>query len=157
MKRKIFAIVLNALTLLNFLVGGLLGFILIKGEDLKTFHFIFWLCLGTFFFCLLCSWLELRFTKEGKTYYILRLKKWHIVKEQRQFKSGDGWFATIEIGWSSWALSLIVPLFVLGTIWPDIFWDFSVNVYLKYLGATLAMIGVIIGIIKYKQQKGETV
>ena len=34
-KKKLFAIILNALTLLNFLVGGLLGFILIKGEDLK--------------------------------------------------------------------------------------------------------------------------
>ena len=44
-KKKLFAIILNALTLLNFLVGGLLGFILIKGEDLKTFRFIFFLCL----------------------------------------------------------------------------------------------------------------
>ena len=158
MKKKIiFAFILNALTLLNFLVGGLLGFILIKGEDLKTFRFIFWLCLGATIFCLLCSWLELRLMKTGKKYNILKLKKWHIVKEQRQYKSGDGWFATDEIGLSSWALSLIVPMFALGTIWPDIFWDFSVNVYLKYLGTALVLIGVIMGIIKYKQQKGETV
>ena len=73
-KKKLFAIILNALTLLNFLVGGLLGFILIKGEDLKIFRFIFFLCLGATIFCLLCSWLLLRLTKTGKKYYKLRLR-----------------------------------------------------------------------------------
>lgn len=156
-KKKIFAIILGVLSLLNFLVGGILGFVLIKGEDLKVFHFIFWLCLAAAVFCLLCSWLELRLTKEGKKYYVMKLKKWHFVKEQRQFKSGDGWFSAIEIGWSGWTLSLVVPMFALGTIWPDTFWDFSLNVYLKYLGIALVLIGVIMGIIKYRQQKGEAV
>lgn len=157
MKNKILTMVFGALSLLNFLVGGLLGFILIKGEDLKIFNFIFWLCLGLALFCLLCSWIELRCTKAGKKYYILRLKNWHIIKEQRQYKSGDGWHSTIEIGWSSWVLSLIVPMFALGTIWPDTFWDFSLKVYLKFLGIIIALFGFIMGIVRYRRQKGESV
>ena len=156
MKRnRIVSIVLSALSLLNFLVGGLMGFILIKGENLKIFNFIFWICLATELFCLLCSWYELHHSKNKKeTYYNApRLKKWHIVKERRIYKF-DAEQAALEIGISGWALSLIVPMFALGTIWPDTFWQFSFNVYIKSLGTAAILFGLIMGIIKYKREKG---
>lgn len=153
-KKKLFAIILNALTLLNFLVGGLLGFILIKGEDLKTFRFVFFLCLGATIFCLLCSWLLLRLTKTGKKYYKLRLKKWHIVKEQHQYKSDDKWSTVGSFGLLNLTLSLLVPWFALSTIWPESFLMSSFSVYLKYFGVVPVLFGIIIIILEYIRKKG---
>ena len=153
-KKKLFAIILNALTLLNFLVGGLLGFILIKGEDLKKFRFIYFLCLGATIFCLLCSWLELRLTKTGKKYYKLRLKKWHIVKEQHQYKSDDKWSTVGNIGLVDLMLSLLVPWFALSTIWPESFLMSSLDVYLKCIGVVPVLFGIIIIILEYIRKKG---
>lgn len=155
-KKKIFTIVLSALSLLNFLVGGLTGFILIKGEDLKTFNFIFWISFPMTVFCLLVGWYSLRKANMDTTYNALKLRKWRIVKEQRHYKT-DNELQALEVSISGWALSLILPLFALGTIWPNTFWQFSFNVYIKFLGTAAILFGLIMGIIKYSRTKGANV
>lgn len=155
-KKKLFTIVLSALSLLNFLVGGLLGFILIKGEDLKTFNFIFWISFPMTVFCLLVGWYSLRKANVDTTYNALKLIKWRIVKEQRHYKT-DNELQALEVGISGWLLSLITPLFALKVIWPYTFWVFSFNVVIECLGASLILMGFIFGIIKYRRQKGADV
>ena len=121
---------------------------------LKKFRFIYFLCLGATIFCLLCSWLELRLTKTGKKYYKLRLKKWHIVKEQHQYKSDDKWSTVGSIGLLNLMLSLLVPWFALSTIWPESFLMSSLDVYLKCIGVVPVLFGIIIIILEYIRKKG---
>ena len=161
MKRnKIIIIVLAALSLLNLIVGGLMGFISIKGDDQKTLNIIFWLCMPMAIFCLLVSLYSLRKADVDTTYNTLRLRKWHFVKEQRHYKT-DNKLQALELAISAWLLSLGVLLFSFGTIWPDTFWQSSFNVLImflgKFLGAALVLMGLIFGIIKYKRGKGASV
>ena len=157
MKRnKIITIVLAALSLLNLIVGGLLGFVSIKGDDPKTLNIIFWLCMPMAIFCLLVSLYSLRKADVDTTYNTLRLRKWHFVKEQRHYKT-DNKLQALELAISAWLLSLVLLLFTLGTIWPDTFWQSSFNVLIKFQGAALVLMGLVFGIIKYKREKGASV
>lgn len=144
---------MGALTLLNFLVGGMMGFILIKGDDLETFHFIFCISLPMAVFCLIAAWLSLRKANVDTTYNAPRLRKWRIVKEQRHYKT-DNELQALEVSISGWLLSLLTPLFSFKVIWPDTFWVLSFNVLIKSLGVTLILLGIVFGIIKYKREKG---
>lgn len=157
MKRnKIITIVLAALSLLNLIVGGLLGFVSIKGDDPKTLNIIFWLCMPMAIFCLLVSLYSLRKADVDTTYNTLRLRKWRFVKKQRHYKT-DNKLQALELAIPAWLLSLVVLLFTLGTIWPDTFWQSSFNVLIKFLGAALGLMGLVFGIIKYKREKGASV
>lgn len=152
-KSKIITIVLSALTVLHFLVGGLMGFIMIKGEDLKTFNFLFWISLPMAIFCLLVDWYSLGKADVETPYTTLKLRKWRIVKERRIYKS-DNRLQALELGIYAWLLSLVVPLFAFKVVWPDTFWPFSFNALIEFLGTSLVLIGVIMGIIKNRRKKG---
>ena len=155
-KNRIIIIVFASLTLLNFLVGGLMGFMLIEGEDMETFNFIFWISFPMTLFCLLTGWYSLRKADVDTPYNTLRLRKWHIVREQRHYKT-DNKLQALEMVISAWLLSLMTPLFAFKVIWPDTFWVFSFNVLIKFLGAAVVLMGLIFGIIKYKREKGANV
>ena len=152
-KSKILTIVLSALTVLHFLVGGLMGFIMIKGEDLKTFNLIFWISLPMAIFCLLVDWYSLSKADVETPYTTLKLRKWRIVKERRIYKS-DNRLQALELGIYAWLLSLVVPLFAFKVVWPDTIWPFSFTVVIESIGTAIIMTGWIMGIIKYRRKKG---
>jgi hypothetical protein len=152
-KIRIATIVLAALTLVNYLVGGLLGFIGIKGENLKTFAFVFGIFLLVGVVCLVADWLTLRWAESGEEYKVLKLRKGRFVRETRKMRRDDEGLQALQMGISGWLFSLMVPLFAFGSIWLEMPFEVlsSIAVGLPVLS------GFVIGIVTSARQrkKGE--
>ena len=157
-KIRITTIVLAALALVNYLVGAIMGFVLVRGENLKTFAFVFGIMLLVGVVCLVADWMTLRQTERGMEYTVLKLRKGRFVREPRKMQRDDEGLQALQMGISGWSFSLIVPLFALGLIWPDTFWLLSFEVLSSLAVGLLALSAFIIGIIRAHRQrkKGET-
>lgn len=157
-KIRIATIVLAALALVNYLVGAIMGFVLVRGENLKTFAFVFGIMLLVGVVCLVADWLTLRWAESGADYEVLKLRKGRFVREPRKMRRDDEGLEALQMGISGWSFSLIVPLFALGLIWPDTFWLLSASVLSSLAVGLPVLSGFIIGIIRAHRQrkKGET-
>ena len=160
MKRnKITTIVLMALSLLNYLVGGLMGFILIRDENIKTFTFVFLIFIAVSALCLVADWFTIQQANAGTEYRVLKLKKWHLVREQRRMKPDEDGLHALAMGITGFTFSLTVPLFAFALIWPDTFWLPSFSTILSVVAMVTVLTEFIIGfVISYrKEKKGETI
>lgn len=151
---RIVTVVLAALSLVNFIVGGILGFVLIKGEEIKIFSFLFFIFLAVAIVSLLADWFTLRQAEAETPYRVLTLKKGRFVREQRRMERDSDGLQALQMGISGWAFSLSVPLLAFGLIWPDTFWLLSFDVILTCIMGTVVLSGLIIGIIRYRREKG---
>ena len=151
-------IVLAALALLNFLVGAIMGFVLVRGENVKVFAFVFGIMLLASVVCLVADWMTLRQAERGMEYTVLKLRKGRFVREPRKMQRDDEGLQALQMGISGWSFSLIVPLFAFGLIWPDTFWLLSFEVLSSIAVGLPVLSGFIIGIIRAHRQrkKGET-
>ncbi|MBQ9586713.1 MAG: hypothetical protein IJR26_02480 [Bacteroidales bacterium] len=156
-KTRIATIVLAALALLNYLVGGLLGFICIGSENMKIFTFLFCIFLLVSVVCLLTDWMTLRQAESGMEYKVLKLRRGRFVREPRKMRRDDEGLQALQMGISGWSFSLIVPLFAFGLIWPDTFWLLSFNVLSSIAVGISILSGFILGIVRATRQrkKGE--
>ena len=151
-------IVLAALALLNYLVGAIMGFVLVRGENVKVFAFVFGIMLLASVVCLVADWMTLRQAERGMEYTVLKLRKGRFVREPRKMQRDDEGLQALQMGISGWSFSLIVPLFAFGLIWPDTFWLLSFEVLSSIAVGLPVLSGFIIGIIRAHRQrkKGET-
>lgn len=156
-KTRIATIMLATLALLNNLVGGLLGFICIRGENMKVFSFLFCIFLLVSVVCLLADWMTLRQAESGMEYKVLKLRRGRFVRETRRMQRGDEGLQALQMGITGWSFSLIVPLFAFGLIWPDTFWLLSFNVLSSIAVGISILSGFILGIVRATRQrkKGE--
>ena len=157
-KIRIATIVLTALALVNYLVGAIMGFVLVRGENLKTFAFVFGIMLLAGIVCLLADWMTLRQVESEMEYKVLKLRKGRFVREPRKMRRDDEGLEALQMGISGWSFSLMVPLFAFGLIWPDTFWLLSFEVLSSLAVGLPVLSGFIIGIIRSHRQrkKGET-
>ena len=157
-KIRITTIVLAALALVNYLVGAIMGFVLVKGENVKVFAFVFGIMLLASVVCLVGDWVTLRQAERGMEYTVLKLRKGRFVREPRKMQRDDDGLQALQMGISGWSFSLIVPLFAFGLIWPDTFWLLSASVLSSIAVGLPVLSGFIIGIIRARRQrkKGET-
>ena len=157
-KIRIATIVLAVLALVNYLVGALLGFIGLRGENVKLFAYVFCISLFVGVVCLLADWMTLRSAESGEEYKVLKLRKGRFVREPRKMQRDDEGLQALQMGISGWSFSLIVPLFALGLIWPDTFWLLSFEVLSSLAVGLPVLSAFIIGIIRAHRQhkKGET-
>lgn len=156
-KNRIATIVLAALSLVNFIVGGIMGFILPNSENKKVFAFIFLVCLAAAVITLLCDWMTLKQANARTEYKVLKLRKGRLVREPRRMKPDNDGLKALHMGISGWLFSLIVPLFACGMIWSDTLWLLSFNVLIKFTVVAIMLSGLIFGIIEYIKTKGEKV
>lgn len=158
-KIRITTIVLAALALVNYLVGAIMGFALVRGENLKTFAFVFGIMLLAGVVCLVADWMTLRQVESEMEYKVLKLRKGRFVREPRKMQRDDEGLQALQMGISGWSFSLIVPLFAFGLIWPDTFWLLSFEVLSSLAVGLPVLSAFIIGIIRACRQhkKGETV
>ena len=156
-KIRIATIMLAVLALLNYLVGALLGFIGIRGENVKLFAFVFGIMLLAGVVGLLADWMTLRQVESGEEYKVLKLRKGRFVREPRKMRRDDEGFQALQMGISGWSFSLIVPLFAFRLIWPDTFWLLSFNVLSSVAVGISVLSGFILGIVRAARQrkKGE--
>ena len=156
-KIGIATIVLAVLALLNYLVGALLGFIGIRGEDVKLFAYVFCISLFVGVVCLVANWMTLRSAESGEEYKVLKLRKGRFVRETRKMRCDNEGLQALQMGISGWSFSLMVPLVAFGLIWPDTFWLLSFNVISSIAVAVPVLSGFIIGIVSSARQrkKGE--
>lgn len=119
-RKRIATLVFVALSVLNFLVGGLAGFICIRGEDVKVFAFIYAACLVAAAVCVVCDWAMLRQAAMEKPYRVLRLRKGRLVREERRMRPDTDGLRALQMGFSGWLFSLVVPLFAAALIWPEL-------------------------------------
>lgn len=156
-KIRIATIVLAALALVNYLVGALLGFIGIRGENVKLFAYVFFVSLFVGVVCLMADWMTLRRAESGEEYKVLKLRKGRFVREPRKMRRDNEGLQALQMGISGWSFSMMVPLFALGLIWPDTFWLLSFNVISSIAVAVPVLSGFIIGIVSSARQlkKGE--
>lgn len=157
-KIRIATIVLAALALVNYIVGAIMGFVLVRGENLKTFAFVFGIMLLAGIVCLLADWMTLRQVDSEMEYKVLKLRKGRFVREPRKMRRDDEGLEALQMGISGWSFSLMVPLFAFGLIWPDTFWLLSFEVLSRLAVGLPVLSGFIIGIIRAHRQrkKGET-
>lgn len=157
-KIRIATIVLTALALVNYLVGAIMGFVLVRGENVKVFAFVFGIMLLASVVCLVADWMTLRQAERGMEYTVLKLRKGRFVREPRKMQRDDEGLQALQMGISGWSFSLIVPLFAFGLIWPDTFWLLSASVLSSIAVGLPVLSGFIIGIIRARRQrkKGET-
>ena len=157
-KIRIATIVLAALALVNYLVGAIMGFVLVRGENVKVFAFVFGILLLASVVCLVADWMTLRQAERGMEYTVLKLRKGRFVREPRKMQRDDDGLQALQMGISGWSFSLIVPLFAFGMIWPDTFWLLSASVLSSIAVGLPVLSGFIIGIIRAHRQrkKGET-
>lgn len=157
-KIRIATIVLAALALVNYLVGAIMGFVLVRGENVKVFAFVFGIMLLASVVCLVADWMTLRQAERGMEYTVLKLRKDRFVREPRKMQRDDDGLQALQMGISGWSFSLIVPLFAFGLIWPDTFWLLSASVLSSIAVGLPVLSGFIIGIIRAHRQrkKGET-
>lgn len=156
-KIRIATIVLAALALVNYLVGAIMGFVLVRGENVKVFAFVFGIMLLAGVVCLVADWMTLRQAERGMEYTVLKLRKGRFVREPRKMQHDDDGLQALQMGISGWSFSLIVPLFAFGLIWPDTFWLLSFEVLSSIAVGLPVLSGFIIGIIRAHRQrkKGE--
>ena len=156
-KIRIATIVLAVLALLNYLVGALLGFIGIRGENVKLFAFVFGIMLLAGVVGLLADWMTLRQVESGEEYKVLKLRKGRFVREPRKMRRDDEGFQALQMGITGWSFSLIVPLFAFRLIWPDTFWLLSFNVLSSVAVGISVLSGFILGIVRaaLQRKKGE--
>lgn len=157
-KIRIATIVLAALALVNYLVGAIMGFVLVRGENVKVFAFVFGIMLLASVVCLVADWMTLRQAERGMEFTVLKLRKGRFVREPRKMQRDDDGLQALQMGISGWSFSLIVPLFAFGLIWPDTFWLLSASVLSSIAVGLPVLSGFIIGIIRARRQrkKGET-
>jgi hypothetical protein len=157
-KIRIATIVLAVLALLNYLVGAIMGFVLVRGENVKVFAYVYCISLFVGVVCLVADWMTLRRAESGEEYKVLKLRKGRFVREMRKMRRDNEGLQALQMGISGWSFSLIVPLFALGLIWPDTFWLLSFNVISSIAVAVPILSGFIIGIVSSASQrkKGET-
>lgn len=157
-KIRIATIVLAALALVNHLVGAIMGFVLVSGENVKVFAFVFGIMLLAGVVCLVADWMTLRQAERGMEYTVLKLRKGRFVREPRKMQRDDEGLQALQMGISGWSFSLMVPLFAFGLIWPDTFWLLSASVLSSIAVGLPVLSGFIIGIIRAHRQrkKGET-
>lgn len=157
-KIRIATIVLTALALVNYLVGAIMGFVLVRGENVKVFAFVFCISLFVGVVCLVADWMTLRQAESEMEYTVLKLRKGRFVREPRKMRRDDEGLQALQMGISGWSFSLIVPLFAFGLIWPDTFWLLSFEVLSSIAVGLPVLSGFIIGIIRAHRQrkKGET-
>lgn len=156
-KIRIATIVLTALALVNYLVGAIMGFVFVRGENVKVFAFVFGLMLLAGIVCLVADWKTLRQAESEMEYKVLKLRKGRFVREPRKMRRDDEGLEALQMGISGWSFSLMVPLFAFGLIWPDTFWLLSFNVLSSVAVGISVLSGFIIGIIRAHRQrkKGE--
>ena len=156
-KIRIATIVLSVLALLNYLVGAIMGFVLVRGENVKVFDFVFFVSLFVGVVCLVGDWMTLRRAESGEEYKVLKLRKGRFVRETRKMRRDNEGLQALQMGISGWSFSMMVPLFALGLIWPDTFWLLSFNVLSSIAVAVPVLSGFIIGIVSSARQlkKGE--
>lgn len=157
-KIRIAAIVLAALALVNYLVGAIMGFVLVRGENVKVFAFVFGIMLLAGVVCLVADWMTLRQAERGMEYTVLKLRKGRFVREPRKMQRDDDGLQALQMGISGWSFSLMVPLFAFGLIWPDTFWLLSFEVLSSIAVGLPVLSAFIIGIVRARRQrkKGET-
>ena len=157
-KIRIATIVLAALALVNYLVGAIMGFVFVRGENVKVFAYVFGIMLLAGVVCLVADWMTLRQAERGMEYTVLKLRKGRFVREPRKMQRDDEGLQALQMGISVWSFSLIVPLFALGLIWPDTFWLLSFEVLSSIAVGLPVLSAFIIGIIRAHRQhkKGET-
>ena len=157
-KIRITTIVLAALALVNYLVGAIMGFVLVRGENVKVFAFVFGIMLLAGVVGLVADWMTLRQAERGMEYTVLKLRKGRFVREPRKMRRDDEGLQALQMGISGWSFSLMVPLFALGLIWPDTFWLLSFEVLSSLAVGLPVLSAFIIGIIRAHRQrkKGET-
>lgn len=157
-KIRIATIVLAALALVNYLVGAIMGFFFVRGENVKVFAFVFGIMLLAGVVCLVADWMTLRQAERGMEYTVLKLRKGRFVREPRKMQRDDDGLQALQMGISGWSFSLMVPLFAFGLIWPDTFWLLSASVLSSIAVGLPVLSGFIIGIIRDHRQrkKGET-
>ncbi|MBQ7062417.1 MAG: hypothetical protein IJM88_03920 [Bacteroidales bacterium] len=158
-RNRIATIVLAALSLLNFLIGGIMGFVLPNSENRKVFIFIFFVCLVAAIITLICDWVMLKQANEEREYKVLRLRKGRLVREPRRLERDYDGLRALQMGISAWFFSLVVPLFAFAMIWPNKFWMMSCNVLAKSLVFATVLVEFVIEIIIVcrKQKRGEEV
>ena len=155
-KCKIAIIVFAALSLVNLIVGGIMGFILPDSEDRKMFTIIFFVCLALTIILLICDRAILKKENTLTEYKVWKLRKGHFVRETRRMKPYNRLDA-LNMIISGWLLTLILPLFAFRLVWPDSFWMFSFNVLIKLTVVTEILISIVFGIINYIRTRGENV
>lgn len=158
-KIRIATIVLAALALVNYLVGAIMGFVFVRGENVKVFAFVFGIMLLAGVVGLLADWMTLRQAESEMEYKVLKLRKGRFVREPRKMRRDDEGFQALQMGITGWSFSLIVPLFAFGLIWPDTFWLLSFNVLSSVAVGISVLSGFILGIVRAARQrrKGENV
>lgn len=156
-KIRIATIVLAVLALLNYLVGAIMGFVLVRDENVKVFAFVFGIMLLAGVVCLVADWMTLRQAERGMEYTVLKLRKGRFVREPRKMQRDDDGLQALQMGISGWSFSLIVPLFAFGLIWPDTFWLLSFEVLSGIAVGLPVLSAFIIGIVRAHRQrkKGE--
>lgn len=156
-KIRIATIVLAVLALVNYLVGAIMGFVFVRGENVKVFAFVFGIMLLAGVVGLLADWMTLRQVESEMEYKVLKLRKGRFVREPRKMRRDNEGLQALQMGISGWSFSLIVPLFAFGLIWPDTFWLLSFNVLSSVAVGISVLSGFIIGIIRAHRQrkKGE--
>ena len=156
-KIRIATIVLAVLALLNYLVGAIMGFVLVRGENIKVFAYVYCISLFVGVVCLVADWMTLRRAESGEEYKVLKLRKGRFVRETRKMRRDNEGLQALQMGISGWSFSMMVPLFALGLIWPDTFWLLSFNVISSIAVAVPVLSGFIIGIVSSARQrkKGE--
>ena len=158
-KIRIATIVLAALALVNYLVGAIMGFVFVRGENVKVFAFVFGIMLLAGVVGLLADWMTLRQAESEMEYKVLKLRKGRFVREPRKMRRDDEGFQALQMGITGWSFSLIVPLFAFRLIWPDTFWLLSLNVLSSVAVGISVLSGFILGIVRAARQrrKGENV
>lgn len=156
-KKRIATIVLAAMALLNYLVGAIMGFVFVRGENVKVFAFVFGIMLLAGVVGLLADWMTLRQVESGEEYKVLKLRKGRFVREPRKMRRDDEGFQALQMGITGWSFSLIVPLFAFRLIWPDTFWLLSFNVLSSVAVGISVLSGFILGIVRaaLQRKKGE--
>ena len=156
-KKRIATIVLAAMALLNYLVGAIMGFVFVRGENVKVFAFVFGIMLLAGVVGLVADWMTLRQAESEMEYKVLKLRKGRFVREPRKMRRDDEGFQALQMGITGWSFSLIVPLFAFGLIWPDTFWLLSFNVLSSVAVGISVLSGFILGIVRaaLQRKKGE--
>jgi len=151
-KIRIAIIVFAALSLVNFIVGGIMGFILPDSEDRKLFTIIFFVCLALTAIILLCDRMILKKENTLTEYKVWKLHKGHFVRETRRMKPYNRLDA-LNMIISGWLLTLILPLFAFGMTWPI----FPLILLIKFIAVAEILISIVFGIIKHIRTKGDSI
>lgn len=157
-KIRTITIVLAALSLLNCVVGGLMGFILIKGEHKGVFAFIYFVFLAASAFGLAAGWCTLRQANAETPYRVLKLRKWRLVRESKRMTPDRDGLRALAMGITGYAFSLGVSLYSCALIWPDTFWMLSFKTIFSVLMLLSVLVEFIIEIViaARERKKGET-